>query len=73
MAGDLLRRAVRLLAETRGDPWVKKGEIWHMMKRLDPTFDPKEHGHANMPALVKAYDKLVEVKKGEDDQLVRLK
>jgi uncharacterized LabA/DUF88 family protein len=73
IAGDLLRRAVRLLAETRGDPWVKKAEIWHMMKRLDPTFDPKEHGHANMPALVKAYDRLVEVKKGEDDQLVRLR
>ena len=45
-AADMLRRAVRLLAETKGDPWVNKGAIWHMIKRLDSTFDTKEHGHA---------------------------
>jgi uncharacterized LabA/DUF88 family protein len=71
-AGDLLRRAVRLLSETRGDAWVKKVEVWQMMKRLDPTFDPKEHGLANMPALVEAYAHLVEVKEG-DDEWVRLR
>lgn len=72
-AVELLRRAVKLLAETKGDPWVNKGAIWHMIKRLDPTFDPKEHGYANFPAMVKALDAVVEVKKGESDQIVRLR
>jgi len=71
-AADMLRRAVHLLAETKGDPWVNKGAIWHMIKRLDPTFDVKEHGHANFPALVKAMDSIVEVRKGDSDQQVRL-
>ena len=44
-----------------------------MIKRLDPTFDPKEHGHANFAAMVKALDSVVEVKKGEFDQIVRLR
>lgn len=73
IAAELLRRAIKLLAETKGDPWVNKGSIWHMIKRLDPTFDPKEHGHANFAAMVKALDSVVEVKKGEFDQIVRLR
>lgn len=73
IAAELLRRAVKLLAETKGDPWVNKGAIWHMIKRLDPTFDPKEHGYANFPTMVKALDSVVEVKKGESDQIVRLR
>jgi hypothetical protein len=73
VAAELLRRAVKLLAETEGDPWVNKGSIWHMIKRLDPIFDPKEHGYANFPAMVKALDSVVEVKKGESDQIVRLR
>ncbi|MES2841240.1 MAG: NYN domain-containing protein [Pseudomonadota bacterium] len=72
-AADMLRRAIKLLTETKGDTWVNKGSIWHMIKRLDPTFDPKDHGHSNFPAMVKALDSLVEVKKGDSDQLVRLR
>ena len=67
------RAQVKLLAETHGDPWVNKGSIWHMIKRLDSTFDPKEHGYANFPAMVKALDDVVEIKKGDFDQVVRLK
>jgi hypothetical protein len=70
---DLLRRAVRLLAEKKGDAWVNKGEIWPMIKRLDPTFDLKENGHTSFSGMVKALESLVEVKKGEYDQLVRLR
>jgi uncharacterized LabA/DUF88 family protein len=72
-AAELLRRAVRLLAEKKGDAWVNKGEIWPMIKRLDPTFDLKETKHANFPAMVKALDGVVEIKPGENDQLVRLR
>ena len=72
-AADMLRRAVRLLAETKGDPWVNKGAIWPMIKRLDSTFDTKEHGHATFSDMVKALNAIVEVKKGDSDHVVRLR
>ncbi len=72
-SSDLLRRAVRLLAEKKGDAWVNKAEIWPMIKRLDPTFDLKEEGHTSFSAMVKSLEVVVEVKKGENDQLVRLR
>src|SRR5882672_7081128 len=66
-ATDILKRAVRLLSENDGEPWVKKASIWHMIKRLDATFDTKEHGHASFSDMVKALDTIVEVRKGEFD------
>ncbi|MFG6432107.1 NYN domain-containing protein [Roseateles sp. LYH14W] len=72
-AAEILQRAVRLLAEAKGEPWVNKGSAWHMVKRLDPTFDPKDHGHANFAEMVKALDSVVEVKKGESDHMLRLR
>ncbi len=70
---DIFRRAITLLAETKGDSWVNKGSIWHMIKRLDSTFNTKDHGHDNFPAMVKALDGLIEIRKGESDQLIRLR
>lgn len=72
-AAEILRRAVRLLAETKGDPWVNKGSVWHMIKRLDPTFDPKDHGQPSFAEMVKSLDSVVEVKKGESDHILRLR
>ncbi|MBU1358313.1 MAG: NYN domain-containing protein [Gammaproteobacteria bacterium] len=72
-AAEIMKRAIKLLAETQGDAWVNKGAIWHMIKRLDSTFDTKDHGYANFPAMVKGLDALLEVKKGESDQMVRLR
>ena len=72
-AAEMLRRAVRLLAETKGEPWVNKGAVWPMIKRLDPTFDTKDHGHASFAEMLKALDAVVEIKKGETDHLVRLR
>ena len=72
-AAGMLKRAVRLLAETKGEAWVNKGSVWHMIKRLDPTFDTKDHGHANFAEMVKALDAVVEVKKGESDHILRLR
>lgn len=40
-ATDMLRRAIRLLAESKGEVWVHKARVWPMMKRLDSTFDLK--------------------------------
>lgn len=72
-AAEMLKRAVRLLAETKGEAWVNKDSVWHMIKRLDPTFDPKDHGHANFAEMVKALDAVVEIKKGETDHLIRVR
>lgn len=70
---DLLRRALRLLAEKRGDPWVNKAEVWPMVKRLDSTFEVSEHGFTTFSGMLKALEALIEVRKGEYDQQVRLR
>ena len=72
-AAEMLARAVRLLSETKGEAWVGKGAAWHMIKRLDSTFDPKDHGHANFADMVKALDAVVELRKGESDHMLRLR
>ena len=72
-AADMMRRAVRLLAETKGESWVNKGSIWPMIKRLDSTFAPKDYGHASCAEMIKALDAIVEVRKGEFDHEVRLR
>lgn len=72
-AADVLRRAVRLLSESKGDVWVNKASVWPMIKRLDPTFDPKDYGHASFGEMLRALDAAVEVRKGEDDHQLRLK
>ena len=72
-AAEMLKRAVRLLAETKGEAWVNKGSVWHMIKRLDATFDPKDHGHANFAEMVKAMETIVETKKGETDHVLRVR
>ena len=70
---DLVRRALRLLAEKRGDAWVNKAEIWPMVKRLDPTFELSEHGYTSFSGMLKGLEALIEVRKGENDQQLRLR
>ena len=72
-AAEILKRAIRLLAETRGASWLNQASVWRMIKRLDPTFDTKDHGYASFTEMVKSLDALVEVCKGESDQTVRLR
>lgn len=73
LPSDILRRAIRLLSEKRGDAWVNKGETWHMIKRLDATFSLSDHNYASFSAMVKALDHLVEVRPGPNDQQIRLR
>ena len=61
-AAEIFTRAIRLLARARGDAWVTPQATWQMIRRLDATFDPKEHGYANFPAMLLAFDALVETK-----------
>ncbi len=72
-AAEVLRRAMHLLSESKGDPWVNKASIFPMIKRLDPTFDPKDHGHESFVDMLKALDKMVEVRKGQTDHELRLR
>jgi uncharacterized LabA/DUF88 family protein len=72
-AADIFRRATRLLAETQGDAWVSQAEIWRLIKRLDSTFDPKEHGHASFQAMLQSFDALVQTRQGESETMVRLR
>lgn len=72
-AADMLKRAVRLLAETKGDAWVNKGSVWPMIKRLDPTFNTKDHGYVSFAEMLKSLDSVIEVKKGESDHALRLR
>jgi uncharacterized LabA/DUF88 family protein len=73
LAADMLRRAVHLLAENKGEAWVNKANVWPMIKRLDPTFDTKEQGYDSFAEMLKSLDAVVEVKKGESDHVVRLR
>ncbi len=70
---DLLRRAVRLLSEKKGDAWVNKAEVYPMIKRLDATFNLKDHDYASFSAMVKALDTVVEVRALDSHQDLRLR
>ena len=64
---------VHLLSEAKGDALVNRANVWPMIKRLDSTFDPKDHGYGSFSEMLKALDAAVEVKKGETDHLLRLR
>ncbi len=44
-----------------------------MVQRLDPTFDEKTYGVATFSALLKKYDDVLEVRKGQSDQEYRVR
>jgi len=73
VAADLLVRAIRLLAQAQGDAWVSPQAAWQMVRRLDSTFDPKEHGHANFPAMLSASAAWLELREDGPAPLMRLR
>ena len=72
-AAAMLTRAIRLLSQSQGDAWVKQGTLWHMIKRLDSSFDTREHGYASFADMVQALDSLLDIRQAEADPLVRLR
>ena len=70
---DLCRHALRLLAQARSDDWVSQADLWQMVRRLDATFEPREHGHANFAALLAALGALLEWREGDAQAMVRLR
>jgi len=70
---DLIRRAIGRLAANKGEPWVLKAAIRPMVMRLDPTFDEQSYGVATFSALLKKYEDVLEVRKGQHDQEYRVR
>ncbi|MFL6693111.1 MAG: NYN domain-containing protein, partial [Ramlibacter sp.] len=70
---ELLRRAMRLLSEKKGEAWINKAELVPMIKRLDPTFDLKELGHTTSSGWLKTLVDVVDVRAGDHDQQLRLR
>lgn len=70
---DQVLKAIRLLAEAKGDPWVNKASIWAMLKRMDGTFNPQELGQASFSDLLKSLDGVVELRKGDVDHQYRVR
>jgi hypothetical protein len=70
---DLIRRAIGRLAANKGEPWVLKAAIRPMVLRLDPTFDEKSYGAATFSWLLKKFDDVLEVRKGQYDQEYRVR
>ena len=69
-----IKRAITLLAEAKGEPWINKAPIFNMVKRLDPTFDPKEFKFATFSAMLKSLEgTLLGIRKGEFDQEIRIR
>jgi hypothetical protein len=44
-----------------------------MVVRLDPTFDERSYGAATFSGLLKKYDAVLEVRKGQYDQEYRVR
>ncbi|AOE92770.1 hypothetical protein GO283_04754 [Ralstonia solanacearum] len=72
-AAEMLRRAIHLLAKSKGATWVNKASVWPGIKRLDPAFSFKDHGFTSFSEMLKALDAVVESKKGDKDHLARLR
>ena len=68
-----MTRALALLAQTQSRNWVSQADVWQMIKRLDSTFDPRDHGYANFLTMLKALDALVDVGQCEVERGVRLR
>jgi uncharacterized LabA/DUF88 family protein len=70
---DILRRALRLMADKKKEPWINKAEIGPMIKWLEATFDLAEHGYASFSAMLKAFEEMLEVRKVNTTEQVRLR
>ncbi|MDP4299863.1 NYN domain-containing protein [Leptothrix discophora] len=72
-ARELVRRAIDLLSQRRGDAWVQKAGVRPVIQRMDPTFQESSYGCSSFSELLHAMPDLVEIRKGEYDHEVRLK
>jgi hypothetical protein len=72
----LLQSAVELIQLLPPGASAKNGadiKLWRMIKRLDATFDPRDHGYAHFAEMVKAMDAVVEFEQGKTDHMLRVR
>lgn len=72
-AADILARALAWLAQTPGCDCASQSDVWRMVKRLDSTFEPREHGYADFAAMLQAFDVLVDAGQCQVERGVRLR
>ncbi|MEY8689997.1 MAG: NYN domain-containing protein [Leptothrix sp. (in: b-proteobacteria)] len=72
-ARELVRRAIGLLSQRRGDAWVQKAGMRPIIQRMDSTFHESAYGCENFTELLAGMDDLIEIRRGEFDHEVRLR
>ena len=69
----LLSTAVRRLLNQYSTDFVYKAQVKPMMRRLDPKFDEANFGFRNFTEFVNSHKDMLEIKDGENDQVIKLK
>jgi hypothetical protein len=68
----LVCRAIMLMSERRGDTWVQKAGLRPFIQRMDPTFHESNFGFETFSALLESMGEVIEMRRGEHDQEVRI-
>ena len=69
----LISSAIRRLLNQYNTDFVYKAQVKPMMRRLDPKFDEGNFGFRTFTEFIKAHKDILEIKDGENDQVIRLK
>lgn len=69
----LVASAIRRLHNQYNTDFVYKAQIKPMMRRLDPKFDEGNFGFRTFTEFLEAHKDILELKDGENDQVIRLK
>ncbi len=72
-APTLLKRAMRLLGEIRGQVWLEQDAVWAMMQRLEPCFELRDHGYASLEWMLRALESLIQVEQRAGVAVLRLR
>ncbi|WP_439116383.1 OST-HTH/LOTUS domain-containing protein [Microbacterium oleivorans] len=67
----LLSRALRLEHVRTDEEWVHLSAVKNLMKRMDPSFSEKAHGHRSFSDFVKDHPKIAEL--DETTNIVRVR
>ncbi|CAL4860200.1 NYN domain-containing protein [Microbacterium sp. MM2322] len=69
--GELLSRALRLEHVRTDEEWVHLSAVKNLMKRMDPSFSEKAHGHRSFSDFVKDHPQIAEL--DETTNIVRVR
>ncbi|WP_157267285.1 NYN domain-containing protein [Azohydromonas aeria] len=69
---DMVCRAIALLSERRGEPWVQKAGLRPFIQRMDPTFHESNFGFDTFSDLLESLHDVIEMRRGEHDHEIRI-